>query len=107
AALLLAAPASAHPVPFSYLDLEVHDEAVEGRIRAHLTDLAPVLDLSDPAALLDPQVRAAHRPAIERYLASRIALAGDGFQRAEWGSIAVVDANEALEFEFRIPGTSP
>lgn len=105
AALFLAAPGSAHPVPFSYLDVEVQDGAVEGRIRAHLTDLAAVLQLADPEALLDPQVRAAHRPAIERYLASRIALGDGGFARAEWGPFAVVDDNEALELEFRIPGS--
>lgn len=104
-ALLLAAPASAHPVPFSYLDLEVHDDAVTGRIRVHLVDLAPVLGIADPQDLLDPAVRAAHRPRIERYLASRIAFERDGFRRAEWGPASVVDANEALQLEFRIPGT--
>lgn len=103
-ALILAAPASAHPVPFSYLDLQVRDEAVEGRIRVHLVDLAPVLGLTDPRDLLDPRIRAAHRTRIERYLASRIALERDGFRRAEWGDAQVVDANEALQLEFRIPG---
>lgn len=102
-ALLAAAPASAHPVPFSYLDLEVQDDGVQGRVRAHLTDLAPVLGLADPQDLLDPRVRAAHRQRIERYLASRIDFANGGFQRAEWGPIAVVDANEAIELQFRIP----
>src|SRR5690606_23586230 len=42
-AFALSAPAAAHPVPFSYLDLEVSDGAVDGRIRVHLTDIAPVL----------------------------------------------------------------
>jgi hydrogenase/urease accessory protein HupE len=106
-ALTLTAPASAHPVPFSYLDLEVQDTAVEGRIRVHLVDLAPVLGLTDPQDLLDPRVRAAHREAIERYLASRIALEGDGFRRAEWSEAQVVDENEALQLEFRIPGRPP
>lgn len=104
AALLLAVPAAAHPVPFSYLDLEVHDTAVDGRIRAHLTDLAPVLGLSDPRALLDPTVREAHRAEIERYFASRIAFENGGFARARWGEMAVVDADEALELAFSIPG---
>jgi hydrogenase/urease accessory protein HupE len=104
AALLLAAPASAHPVPFSYLDLEVRDAAVDGRIRAHLVDLAPVLGLADPQALLDPAVRTAHRAAIERYLASRIAFEDGGFQRAHWGAMAVVDEDQALELTFTIPG---
>src|SRR3990170_1631509 len=84
-ALALAAPASAHPVPFSYLDLEVHDDAVTGRIRVHLVDLAPVLGIADPQDLLRPEVQAAHRERIERYLASRIAFERGGFARAEWG----------------------
>jgi len=103
-ALSLAAPATAHPVPFSYLDLEVQDQAVEGRIRVHLTDLAPVLGIADPQDLLKPEVRAAYRERIERYLASRIAFENGGFARAEWGPIAVVDENEAVELTFRIAG---
>ena len=103
-ALSAALPASAHPVPFSYLDLEVHDTAVDGRIRVHLVDVAPVLGIADPEQLLDQSIRNANRARIERYLASRIAFGQDGFGRAEWGAIAVVDANEALELEFRIPG---
>jgi hypothetical protein len=60
-ALLLAAPASGAPVPFSYLDLEVHDTAVDGRIRVHLVDLAPVLGLADPRDLLRPECASPHR----------------------------------------------
>jgi hydrogenase/urease accessory protein HupE len=103
-ALLLAAPASAHPVPFSYLDLEVHDAEVDGRIRIHLVDLAPVLGLADPQALLDEDVRTTYRATIERYVASRIAFERGGFARAKWGRMAVVDANEAIELAFIIPG---
>jgi len=103
-ALFLAAPAAAHPVPFSYLDVEVEDDAVAGRLRVHLTDLAPVIGLADPQALLNPQVREARKGAMQRYLASRIALADGSFARAQWGPIAVVDANEALEFTYRIDG---
>lgn len=103
-ALLLAAPASAHPVPFSYLDVEVHDDAIEGRVRVHLTDFGPVLGLAQPEDLLQPDVRAARRDELERYLASRITLGDDAFARAEWGEITVVDDNEALEIIYRIPG---
>src|SRR5688500_7575396 len=102
--LFMAAPASAHPVPFSYLDLEVSDQAVEGRIRVHLVDLAPVLGLADPHALLDGHVQVAYQAQIERYLASRIAFENGGFARAQWSPAAVVDQNEALELAFTIPG---
>ncbi|HEY6816711.1 MAG TPA: HupE/UreJ family protein [Croceibacterium sp.] len=104
AALLLAAPAAAHPVPFSYVELDVHDGAVDGRIRMHLVDLAPVLGITDPQALLDPAVREANRSRIERYLAARIAFERGGIRRAEWEAMAVVDANEAIELTFTIPG---
>ncbi len=103
-AILLTTPASAHPVPFSYLDLEVRDDAVTGRIRVHLVDLAPALGVADPRELLRPEVQAAHRERIKRYLASRIAIEHSGFARAEWGPIAVVDQNEALQLELRIAG---
>jgi hydrogenase/urease accessory protein HupE len=103
-ALMFAAPASAHPVPFSYLDLEVHDAAVDGRIRVHLVDIAPAIGLADPRALLDPAVRSARRDQIERYLVARIAFENGGFRRAEWGTIAIVDDNEAIELGFTIAG---
>jgi hydrogenase/urease accessory protein HupE len=104
---LCAAPASAHPVPFSYLDLHVGDEAVEGRLRVHLTDLAPVLGLAQPETLLRPEVLDTQRKALQRYLASRIVLTGlgngNGFANATWGGIAIVDENEALQFDFDLP----
>src|SRR5687768_1303858 len=96
-ALVLAAPAAAHPVPFSYLDLEVGDAAVTGKVRVHLRDAAPVLGIANPAELLKPAVRAAQRERLERYLASRIELENDAFARAQWGPMAIVDADEAVE----------
>jgi hypothetical protein len=63
----------------------VHDVEVDGRIRIHLVDLAPVLGLADPQALLDEDVRTTYRATIERYLASRIAFERGGFARAKWG----------------------
>jgi len=105
--LLLAVPAAAHPVPFSYLDLEVGNDAIAGKVRVHLRDAAPVLGIADPAELLKPQVREAHRQALQGYLASRIALDGDAFARAQWGPMAIVDADEAVELPFRVAGTPP
>jgi len=106
-ALVAAVPAAAHPVPFSYLDVEVHDSAIEGRVRAHLVDLAPVLGLTDPSALLQPEIVAQHRDALHGYLAAHIDLDDHAFARVEWGAIAVVDDGEALEFTWRIPEAPP
>lgn len=103
-ALLVAAPASAHPVPFSYLDLELQDEAVGGRIRVHLRDIAPVLGIADPNELLEGHVLVARTPEIGHYLASRIDFAGGRFADAEWGHAYIVDDNEAIELPFTISG---
>jgi hydrogenase/urease accessory protein HupE len=109
-ALLLAfvpSSAAAHPVPFSYLDLELGDEAIEGRLRVHLSDVAPVVGLADPNALLDGHVFEANRPQIEAYLASRIDLDGARFRTVDWGQPGIVDMNEAVEMPFRIAGAPP
>jgi len=103
-ALALAAPAAAHPVPFSYLTLDVQDDAIEGTVTVHLIDMAPILGLADPTALHDGHLLEARRNEIERYLASRIDLESDGFARAEWGRPLIVDDGEALSIGFRIPG---
>jgi hydrogenase/urease accessory protein HupE len=103
----LAAPASAHPVPFSYLELDVQEDAMEGRVRAHLVDLAPLLGIEDPEDLLRPEVLSARRQEIERHLASRIVLGESAMNRAEWSGVAIVDEREALEFRFRISGEPP
>ncbi|MEO6386922.1 MAG: HupE/UreJ family protein [Croceibacterium sp.] len=105
--LALAGPASAHPVPFSYLDLVVEPGALDGKVRVHLRDAAPMLGIADPADLLNPQVREAHRQQFVRYLSERITLNGDTFRRAEWGPMTIVDANEAIEITFDIAGKPP
>jgi hydrogenase/urease accessory protein HupE len=101
---LLALPAAAHPVPYSYLALDLRDDGIEGTVTVHLTDIAPVVGVADLTAFDDRQLLRAHRHDIERYLASRIALGPPGFERAEWGQMAVVDDGEALALDFRIPG---
>ena len=98
------APAAAHPVPFSYLDFDVQDEGVSGRIRVHLRDIAPVLGIADPDELLEGHVLVARTPEIGHYLASRIAFGRGGFARAQWGHAAIVDDNEAIELPFSIEG---
>ena len=105
AALFLAAPASAHPVPVQLP--RPRGPRRRGR-RAHPR---PPRRHRAGARPRRSAGRCSTRPcatrtarAIERYLASRIAFERGGFQRAEWGAMAVVDENEALELTFTIPG---
>ena len=52
--LLWAAAVSAHPVPFSYLDLHLRGGGIEGSLIVHTFDLAHELKIDPPERLLDP-----------------------------------------------------
>ena len=78
AACLLARPAAAHPVPFSYVDLRLQPNAIEGTVVAHIFDLAHDLNLTPAERLLDPAVAAQQSAAIARLLGARLTVAADG-----------------------------
>jgi len=75
-ALLLAAPlpASAHPVPFSYLDLRVSPGSVDGSLVLHVIDVAHELGIEPADRLLDLEFAKSHDAAIEALLAGRLAV---------------------------------
>ncbi|MGH9844920.1 MAG: HupE/UreJ family protein [Blastocatellia bacterium] len=73
-----AAPAHAHPVPFSYLDLRLDQDRLEGTLVAHVIDLAHELDVTPPEALLDPARAESKREAILSLLRSRLTIEADG-----------------------------
>ena len=50
---MIAAPALAHPVPFTYLDLHVQPTAIEGTLVAHVFDIGHDLSIDPAERLLD------------------------------------------------------
>ena len=58
--MLAATPARAHPVPFSYLDLRLQPDAIEGTLVVHIFDVAHDLNIEPVERLLDPAVAAQH-----------------------------------------------
>ncbi|AKH42620.1 hydrogenase/urease accessory protein HupE [Altererythrobacter atlanticus] len=104
--LFCAASASAHPSPFSYVDVELHDDAIHGRVTFHVIDGAHELGIEEPDRLLDPAVLGANRAQIETLLASRMAeggLAGP----VEWRGTATKAADDAVQLSFRIAREPP
>ena len=70
AALLVSRAASAHPVPFTYLDLRVQpDGAIDGSLVAHIFDLGHDLNIDPAERLLDPAVASQQAAAIARLFA--------------------------------------
>ena len=52
--LSMASPASAHPIPFSYLDLRLRPDGIDGTLVAHIYDVAHDLRIEPMERLLDP-----------------------------------------------------
>src|ERR1043165_3641955 len=68
ASLLCAAPAAAHPVPFSYLDLRLGPQTLEGSLTMHMFDVGHDLDVAPPERLLEQGVAQARMNAIATLL---------------------------------------
>ena len=99
-----AAPAEAHPVPFSYLDLHIDgpDGArLDGTLVLHVFDLAHDLQIDAPDRLLDPTLVRARFPAIETMLGARFRLSADGRTLTpSWTGWEVVPATQSLRLRF-------
>jgi hypothetical protein len=78
AALASAPAASAHPAPFSFLDVRLEGARLEGWLTVHDLDAAHELGLADAAPLLQPETAARYGPALAAILTKRLRLAIDG-----------------------------
>ncbi len=108
ALLLFALPASAHPVPFSYLDIHLAAAAVTGTLTVHIFDAGHDLGVDPPAQLLDPAVAAARAAALQRMLAARLSLAdGDRPLAITWGPLEVLPDKQSLRLPFTLAGARP
>jgi hydrogenase/urease accessory protein HupE len=106
-----AAPVVAHPVPFSYLDLRLGPDDIEGTLVAHIFDVGHDLQIEPPERLLDPAVMAAQAAALEAQLTPRLHVAADGRALApEWTGVEVVPDRQSIRLHLRYrldrsPGT--
>jgi hypothetical protein len=107
AALLLgpAAPAAAHPAPFSYLDLHLTPAGVAGSLTVHDLDAAYELKLPDATVLLDPTVARRHGPALAAMLAPRLRLTVDGVPvTVTLADVVPVPDRQGLRFAVAVAG---
>jgi hydrogenase/urease accessory protein HupE len=77
-ALMVARAASAHPVPFSYLDVQLERTSIDVSLVVHIFDLAHDLQVAPVERLLDPAVVAEHEQAIRTMLTPRLEVSADG-----------------------------
>jgi hydrogenase/urease accessory protein HupE len=101
AALSLPRAAVAHPVPFSYLDLRLQGNTLEGALVAHIFDLAHDLKIEPAERLLDPAVASQQSRAIADLFASRLSIAADGRTIVpQWSDAEAVADRQSLRLRF-------
>src|SRR5262249_46051588 len=92
--------ASAHPVPFSYLDLRLEGNSLDVSLIVHIFDVAHDLGIAPMEKLLEPDVVAARAGAIRDLLAGRLELVTDRQQllKGEWSSPEIVKDRQSIHF---------
>jgi hydrogenase/urease accessory protein HupE len=74
----IAVPATAHPVPFSYLDVSVEPGSINLTLVVHVFDAAQELGVNPPELLLDSSGLAPYRTKLVALLRSRLQIATGG-----------------------------
>lgn len=108
AALLLAVSnASAHPAPFSYLDIVFRDGGIEGTLVIHVIDIAHDLNISPVERLLENAVVERERQRIAELVSPRILLRSGRRLSIEWESLELLRDQQAVRLKYRIRGETP
>lgn len=103
----LAAPILAHPSPFSYFDLHVNKNQLEGSLVVHVIDLAHELNVTPAESLLDAGQAESRKETILDLLRQRFVLAANGKQ-IEFGlsNIEILPDQQALKFHLTFAAAS-
>lgn len=78
ALLAVASAAAAHPVPFSYVDVDLQSGTLDVTIVAHIFDLGHDLNVNPADRLLDPVVLGLQKSALLALVGDRLHLEADG-----------------------------
>ena len=105
--IALASPAAAHPVPFSYLDVQVQKTGVDVSLVVHIFDLAHDINVAPPERLLEPAVVAERAAAIRALLTPRLELQADGRRLTpEWSDPEILRERQSLRLRVRYATTA-
>ena len=102
-----AARASAHPAPFSYLDIVFRGGGIEGTLVVHVIDIAHDLNITPVERLLENDVVERERQRISELVSPRITLRAGRRLAFEWVSLELLRDEQAVRLRYRIPNEQP
>jgi hydrogenase/urease accessory protein HupE len=108
AILATATPLSAHPAPFSYLDVRLVPDALEVTLVVHVLDVAHELNVAE-SDLIDPGGLAPYATAIRDLIRARVRLLADGRSpgEGEWTAPEIVPERHGLRLRARYAVARP
>ena len=104
--LALTRPLSAHPAPFSYLDIVFRDGGIQGSLVIHIIDAAHELGLQ-PADLAHPEVVRQNAQRLGELLRPRILLRSNHRLSPTWTGVELLRDDQALKLTYRIADEQP
>jgi hypothetical protein len=106
-ALFVAAPAFAHPAPFSYLDVNLHDGVADGTLTVHVADPAHDLGISPAERLYTPELLQSRFKDITSRLSQGLYLrSGDRPLTPQWTGVTPLPSQSQIRFSYRIPNVT-
>jgi hydrogenase/urease accessory protein HupE len=100
--LAFALAADAHPVPFSYLDVQLHGASIDLSLTVHIYDLAHDLQVAPMERLLDPAFLKQRESAIQHLFAQRLAIyADDRLLSPEWEQAETIEDRQSVRLHLR------
>ncbi len=100
--------AAAHPIPFSYVDLKVGRNAIDGTLVAHIFDIGHDLAVDPPDRLLDAAFLAQRANAVVALLSPRLVVSADGKPlAASWSGVEPVADRQSIRLQFRCALSAP
>jgi hydrogenase/urease accessory protein HupE len=97
---------SAHPAPFSYLDIVFRDGGIRGTLVVHVIDVAHELGVQ-PADLMHHEVVRQRSKQLGEILRPRILLRSSHRLGPEWLSTELLAEDQAIKLTYQIPDEQP
>jgi hydrogenase/urease accessory protein HupE len=102
--LAFALSADAHPVPFSYIDVQLQGNSISVSLTAHIYDLAHDLQVTPMERLLDSSFVRERESAIQQLLTPRLTLEADGHALIpQWQSYEIIQDRQSIRFHLQYP----